>query len=164
MSLSPLRLQRLTARQTEATHQLITFRLREDWFALPIRAVQKVVAGEEVCDRSGAAGRVATYQNQGLLIIDVARQIFKTPALPGTAATLPSQREPYFAILQISDGGIALPLDSAPVLRRVPLSALSPVSASYRAQGNFSCVSAMVIEERDRPPLLLLDPEKLMTA
>ncbi len=49
---SPLRSRRSSTRQTEITQQLIAFRLRQEWFALPIETVLKVVPMGSVLWRS----------------------------------------------------------------------------------------------------------------
>ncbi len=77
---SPLRTRRLAARKAEVTQQLIVFRLQQEWFALPINAVQKVLPMPNVYGDPQATGVSLTiYQDKELLVVDVGRRIFREP-------------------------------------------------------------------------------------
>lgn len=75
---SPLTSRRSTNRKAQATQQLIVFRLESEGFALPIRAVQKVIPRGKIygAPQGGAAG-LTLYQDRELLVIDVDYRIFK---------------------------------------------------------------------------------------
>ena len=69
----------------------------------------------------------------------------------------------YILILQNSQGKRAgLPLNSPPALQRVPFSAFAPLKSDYISEGNIRCVSALVMQENDQPPLFLLNPDQLV--
>jgi purine-binding chemotaxis protein CheW len=53
---SPLTSRRSTTRKVEATQQLIVFRLSQERFALPIRAVQKVIPMGNIYGAPGEQG------------------------------------------------------------------------------------------------------------
>jgi hypothetical protein len=66
-------------------------------------------------------------------------------------------------IVQNSSGQVVgLPIEKPPSLQRVPTSAFAPLSASYIAEGNLRCVSALIKLSNEEPPLFLLNPEKLV--
>lgn len=169
MSISSLRSRRLAARQTETTHQLIAFRLRQEWFALPIQAVQRVIPLDKVYgDPNGTGISVTTYQGNEILAIDVGQYIFKGVPEAATIASFESDGEnpshqPYLAIIQSNaDHLVGLPIDSPPSLRRVPESAFKPLPERYLAKGDIQCVSSLVKSVDSQPPLFLLDCERLI--
>lgn len=164
---------RSTARQARATQQLIVFRLENESFALPIRAVQKVIPMGQIYGASEGAGVSLTlYQDQELIVIDVRRRIFReTPNQDLSEGSLSPQSteqprkvaEHYLLIVQDSQGKIVgLPIDAPPSLQRVPESAFSPLTSDYINEGNIRCVSALIIPNNDEPPLFLLNPNQLI--
>ncbi|MEQ8752600.1 MAG: chemotaxis protein CheW [Coleofasciculus sp. G1-WW12-02] len=178
---SPLSSRRSTNRKPQPTQQLIVFRLYTEGFALPIRAVQKVIPRGKIygAPQGGAVG-LTLYQDQELLVIDVDHRIFKG-AEPPKLSLSSSQRDAaesartasekweddteqrYLLIVQNRAGKIVgLPIDSPPSLQRVPESAFKPLTADYMAQGNLRCVSALVRQNPEDPPLFLLNPEQLI--
>jgi purine-binding chemotaxis protein CheW len=191
---SPLATRRKNRRlRTEATQQVIVFRLRNEGFALPIRAVQKVIPMDKVYGAPGGGGVSLTlYQDRELMVIDVGRRIFrgkpsdesfKSNLLPpspllGEGEPLPSLHRPdigqptptdtqsesgYLLLVQSSRGQmVGLPIAEPPSLLRVPASAFAPLSASYLAEGNLRCVSALIKQMNDRPALFLLNPDQLV--
>lgn len=172
---SPLTTRRSTASRAKATQQLIVFRLRDERFALPIRAVQKVIPmGKTFGAPSEGGVSLTLYQERELLVIDIEHRIFKEAwsqkALPASTSDVRTLTEPYNAtaqryllLVEGSSGKMAgLPIDSPPSLQRVPESAFTPLSASYISQGNIRCVSALIVLNNDEPPLFLLNLERLV--
>lgn len=75
---STLRSRRSAAVKTEATEQIITFCLRQEWFAFPILAVQKVIPlGEVYGDPQGTGVSITAYEEQEIIVIDVGQFIFQ---------------------------------------------------------------------------------------
>ncbi|NEP00012.1 MAG: chemotaxis protein CheW [Symploca sp. SIO2E9] len=69
----------------------------------------------------------------------------------------------YILIVRNSQGKLAgLPLNSPPFLLRVPVSAFAPLTSDYIYEGNIRCVSALVRQENEQPPLFLLNPDQLI--
>ncbi len=181
---SPLRSRRSSTRQTEITQQLIAFRLRQEWFALPIETVLKVVPmGSVYGDPKGTGVSLTIYQGCELLVVDIGYRIFgeaPSPDLATRNALTPSKataplvehsevgrpvvtQERYLLIVQSSDIEIfGLPIDSPPMMRRVPESSFTPLPTTYVAQGNIQCVSSLMIPATDQPPLFLLAPHQLV--
>ena len=171
---SPLTSRRASNRKAEATQQLIVFRLYNEGFALPIRAVQKVIPMGNIYGGSQGAGVGLTlYQDQELLVIDVEHRIFRSaPSSYSPKPALPPQRQEeqpditlagFLLIVQSPQGKlVGLPIDSPPSLQRVPESAFTPLTSTYMAEGNIRCVSALILQNNDEPPLFLLNPEKLV--
>lgn len=157
---SPLRIRRFAAKQTETTKQLIAFRLRQEWFALPIHAVEKVVLLDKIYGDPNQTGIALTiYQDQELLVIDVAHFIFgEIPSLDLTNINCN-----YLVIVKSGNGTlVGLPIDSAPAIRRVAESALKPLPEGYLRNGNIHCVSSLMIETEGENSLFLLDSEKIV--
>lgn len=176
---SPLTSRRATSRAAEPTQQLIVFYLEGEGFALPIRAVQKVIPMSNLYGSSqGASLGLTLYQDQELLVINVGLRIFKSaptqevvlPILPQGQDKPEEQEEGkgntaqrFLLIVQGSQGRlIGLPIDSPPSLQRVPESAFTPLTSTYIAEGNIRCVSALILQKNAEPPLFLLNPEKLV--
>ena len=181
---SPLRSRRLAAQKTEATKRLITFKLGEENFALPLDRVNKVTTLDRVYgdpDRTGVS--LTTYQGRELVVIDVGYRIFGKspqvllPSQPKKNHSLDPQsdRDPvrYLLVLQsesIQTTGTAtqlvgLPIDSPPSIQSIQLSAFQPLPDIYRQHSNIHCVSAMSVAvagggatpESERPAMFLLD-------
>lgn len=171
---SPLTSRRLTnRRKIQATQQLIVFRLRNEGFALPIRASLKVIPLGEVFGAPQTTGVGLTiYQDQELLVIDIGKRIFKgvvtQSALPTTEPleALPISETiegSYLLIVQNSTRKlVGLPLLEPPTLQRVPESAFAPLTPDYLAYGTIRCVSALIIQGNEQPPLFLLNPDQLI--
>ena len=172
---SPLTSRRASNRKAEATQQLIVFRLHNEGFALPIRAVQKVIPmGNIYGGQEGAGVSLSLYQDQELLVIDVEHRIFRSAPSsysPRLRALPPQGQEEqpditlagFLLIVQSPQGKlVGLPIDSPPSLQRVPESAFTPLTSTYMAEGNIRCVSALILQNNDEPPLFLLNPEKLV--
>jgi purine-binding chemotaxis protein CheW len=171
---SPLTSRRSTRRVAEATQQLIVFRLRNEGFALPIHAVQKVIPMGNIYGAPGGVGVSLTlYHDQELLVIDPEHRIFKG-ALPldsDSSALGQSNAEPiddtivqrYLLIVQSSQGKVVgLPIEEPPSLHRVPSRAFAPLTSDYISYGNIRCASALIKQNNDGPPLFLLNPDQLV--
>ena len=179
---SPLTSRRSTRRNAVATQQLIVFRILSEGFALPIRAVQKVIPMGNIYGAPWGAGVSLTlYQDQELIVIYVGRQLFRG-ALPQYSSKSTTQHETcgypvvgeqepmndntvqrYLLIVQNSQGKlVGLPIEEPPSLHRVPESAFAPLTSDYLSYGNIRCVSALIKQNNDEPPLFLLNPEKLV--
>jgi purine-binding chemotaxis protein CheW len=171
---SPLTSRRSTRRAAEATQQLIVFRLLSEGFALPIRAVQKVIPmGDIYGAPQGSGVSLTLYQDRELLVIDIEQRIFRgAPSLDSSESTLglraqleldDTTQARFLLIVQSSQGKlVGLPIDSPPSLQRVPESAFTPLTSDYISEGNIRCVSALIVQNNDEPPLFLLNPEKLV--
>jgi chemotaxis signal transduction protein len=172
---SPITSRRSTRRKgAEATQQLIVFRLRNEGFALPIRAAQKVIPMGNVYGALGGTGVSLTlYQDQELLVIDPEHRIFRgVPFQDSESLALPTecasslQRttvQRYLLVVQSSTGKVVgLPIEEPPSLHRVPTSSFAPLTSDYISYGNIRCISALIKVNNDEPPLFLLNPDQLV--
>lgn len=162
MAISTLLRSHRANRKAESTQQLLTFQLEQEWFALSIRAVQRVVPlGKVYGDPHRKGVSLTLYQDQELLVIDAGQRIFGVPS----RALVEAETLSYLVIVQNSQGAIAgLPIVGQPALRRVPFSAFGPLPDAYVATGNIHCVSSRMIQTGEEPLLFLLDPERLVPA
>lgn len=176
LQLSP-RSQRLRSRKAEFTHQIIVFRLRQEWFALPIQAAQKVIPlGKVYGAGAGSAISLTLYQDREIPLLDIQQRIFGTvtqPSLPGNPAPTkqhtsqvdPLQPERFLLLVQTVTGAtIGFPLNAQPMLCRVPESAFTPLSATYLIQGQLRCVKCLIIPAPEQPPIFLLNLDQLLQA
>jgi chemotaxis signal transduction protein len=175
---SPLRSRRLAAQQVEVTQRLLTFELRTQSFAIPLDRIHKVTTlnapGERAShrlygdpNRTGVS--LTTYQGNELVVIDVGHRIFGNAdvLLPSqsqidriTASVTPAVR--YLLIVQPEpDRLVGVPIDSAPSIQSLPISAFKPLPAIYQQHSQIHCVSAMSIDLPDRPSIFLLDVDAL---
>jgi chemotaxis signal transduction protein len=164
---------RSTKLQDRATQQLIVFRLLHENFALPIKAVQKVIPiGNVYGAPQGAGASLTLYQERELIVIDAEHRIFrsrKNPDSSPSASRSWSQNSPYdttqsryLLVVQNSSQKLAgLPIDEPPYLLRVPSSAFAPLTSDYISEGNIRCVSALIVQNNEQPPLFLLNPDQL---
>ena len=172
---SPLATRRKSRRIAEVTQQLIVFRLHDEGFALPIRAVQKVIPMGKIYGAPGGAGVSLTlYQDRELIVIDVEHRIFRgrpskdsfKNAFHYQVEETPTDTPPaqhYLLIVQSSSGQlVGLPIEEPPSLQRVPQSAFAPLSPSYISEGNLRCVSALIKRNNDESALFLLNPDQLV--
>lgn len=173
---STLRSRRFAATQTEETKQMITFRLRQEWFALPILAVQKVVPlGKVYGDPKGTGVSITAYEGQEIIVIDVAQLIFRdssssnnfeleTDIQTSEFSFLEWEKQRYLIIINLNEETqdlLGLPIDSQPAMRRVTKSTFKTLPQAYLNQGNINCVSAEIIELPDHQPIFLLNPQAL---
>lgn len=162
---SPLRSRRFAARQTKANIQLIGFRLRQEWFALPIDAVKKVVPlGNVYGDPQGTGISLTNYQGRELLVVDVGRRIFgdRDNSLAQSPTSNPPEQRFLLIVRGDRDTMVGLPIDSPPSICRVPETAFTPLPEIYLDRGNIHCIASTTIQMPDRPPMFLLDAERLV--
>ena len=178
-----LRTQRARSRKPEFKHQIIVFRLRQEWFALPIQAAQKVIPlGTVYGGGTGAEMGLTLHHDREIPVLDIQQRIFGTSGttssianqpllLPGDSAaseqavspTDPALPTRFLLIVQTgSDTSIGFPLDSQPMLRRVPESAFAPLSAAYLSEGQLRCVRCLIISAPEEPPFFLLNLDQLL--
>jgi chemotaxis signal transduction protein len=170
MTINSLVRSRHTAgRNTEKTKQFISFRLRQEWFVLPIDSVQRVIQmGKVYGDPQGTGVSLTNFQGQEIIVVDVAHLIFgETSSLvqeQKQSLSTNEKNQPRILLIIQSDKGeiVGLPVDSTPIMRRVPDSAFTPIPETYIAQGNVRCISSTMIQLSDQPPLFLLDPNQLV--
>ena len=176
----PLRSQRLRSRKVEVTHQLIVFRLQQEWFALPVQAVQKVIPLGNVYGAGlDAAIGLTLYHDREISVLNIQQRIFRTvsqPLLPVSPDAAPrlkpetSQADPsllgrFLLIVEtLTEAAIGFPLDTQPLLRRVPESAFVPLSDTYLTGGQLRCVKCLIVPASDQPPIFLLHLDQLLQA
>jgi chemotaxis signal transduction protein len=157
---SPLRSRRLSAAKAqEPSQRLIVFRLGDEMFALPLDLVHRAIAMDKVYgDPQGSGVSLTIYQGREIAVIDVGRQIFS-----GEPSILElEQSDRYMILLHTTEGRlVGLPIDSAPSIQTIRESTLHPLPEMYADRGKIRCVSSLVIERADSPPIFLLDPNFL---
>lgn len=168
---SSVRSQRGANRKTEATEQLIAFQLRGEWFALPVKAVQKVIPlGQLHGDPHQTGISLTLHQGQEITVVDVGYRIFNETAQSPVkekpdAVPLPVPEEELqrcLVLVKTEAGGVVgVPIDSQPAIRRAGKSQFTSLPEAYLDRGNIHCVSSMIVDDGGVDPLFLLDPEQL---
>lgn len=167
---SSVRSQRDANRNTEATEQLIAFKLRGEWFALPVAAVQKVIPlGQVHGDPNQTGISLTLHQGQEITVVDVGHRIFNEEAQSSSNGNTPRPQtkdspvsQKCLVLVNTAEGGVVgIPIDSQPTIRRAGKSQFAPLPSSYLKQGNIHCVSSMIVDDGGVKPLFLLDPEQL---
>lgn len=166
---SSVRSKRGDNRNTEATEQLIAFKLRGEWFALPVAAVQKVIPmGPVHGDPNHTGISLTLHQGQEITVVDVGHRIFneKSSSLLGKSPSPKSKDSPNsqrcLVLINTPEGGVVgVPIDSQPAIRRAGKSQFAPLPSSYLDRGNIHCVSSMIVDDGGVEPLFLLDPQQL---
>ncbi|EAZ92466.1 chemotaxis protein CheW [Crocosphaera chwakensis] len=153
---------RSPGKTTQNTQQIITFLLGEEWFALAIDAIQKVLQlGKVYGDPQRKGVSLTHYQGQELLVIDVARRIFGTETLSSHQNT--DQTRFLLIIHNNNNEIVGLPIDSSPSILRVSESAFIPLPDTYLTQGNIHCISSTIIQVNEQQSFFLLDVNQLMS-
>jgi chemotaxis signal transduction protein len=173
------------SRKAEFKHQIIVFRLRQEWFALPIQTAQKVIPlGTVYGGGTGAEMGLTLYHDREIPVLDIQQRIFGTTSETVSQALLPPSNTPslkpatgltatdhtdatppqrFLLIVQTaSETSIGFPLDSQPILRRVPESAFTPLSTAYLNEGQLRCVRCLIISAPEEPPFFLLNLDQLL--
>ena len=135
---STLRSQRLATVQTETTEQMITFCLRQEWFALPILAVQKVIPfGKFMATLKIQELALLPMKSKKLLLLMLLNLFFKichhqlilfpteidaTTELDIDPSFLDWEQQHYLIIINFNkttQNLLGLPIEDQPVMRRV---------------------------------------------
>jgi len=168
--------QRLANRRAEPLQKLIVFRMRQEWFAVLIQFAQKVIPLGLVYGAPQGGISLTRYQDREIPVIDIERRVFGNavnlslmPALPGggdspvqtSPPPVPENQRHLIIVEDIQGALIGVPIDSPPMLRRVPKSAFAPVPAIYLAEGSIQCVSALITISENEPPFFLLNLDQL---
>ena len=165
--LSPIQSRRFNRQAKEKDLQIITFLLYQEWFALKLEDVNKVILLNDIYgDPKGTGVSLTTYQNQELVVIDVSYKIFgNSPNYQTNIDMLKNKEEPsYLIILENSQGEkISLPIDKAPLIKRVKETSFKPLPEIYLKRENIKCLSSKIIEVVNESPshYFLLDKNKL---
>jgi chemotaxis signal transduction protein len=166
---SPLRSRRLAAQdRAELTQRLITFKLGTETFALPLDRVHKVTTLDRVYgDPNDTGFSLTTYQGRELVVIDVGHRIFGRavqilpPSLKPALGDMSDENlsvVKYLLVLQPApDRLVGLPIDSAPSIQSIPVSAFQPLPEIYRQHSQIHCVSLLSSDTAERPAIFLLD-------
>lgn len=165
--ISPRRLRHARTRQSEKKQQLIVFQIGQDYFALPIQAVVRVVSmGNTYGDPYKVGASVTVHQGQEMAVLDVGRHVFgelsQPPRRPlASSAEGANPLSSYLIIAKtLHNTLVGLPVQAQPTVRQVPLSSFNPLPLDNVAKVNIQCVSSLVIEP-DHQPMFLLNTEQL---
>ncbi|MBD0266724.1 chemotaxis protein CheW [Pseudanabaena sp. FACHB-2040] len=154
-------------------HQMITFPVRQDWFALPIQTAQKVVPLTAVHSSGHAHGLgLILIDGHRVPTIDLERHIYRDvpqavlPAVGYSAKLpLPELIDPRHVVIiklpQLAEV-LGLVVSHAPVLRRVPQSAFAPISVAFLSMSQMRCVNAVISLPQQEDPIFLLDLEQVL--
>lgn len=154
---SSLRSRRLTHQNTEIIHHLVTFRLRHEWFALPVASVIKVTERGEIYGNIQNNGVGLTwYHDREIIVIEIGYCIF------GESHPSPITDQ-YLMVIQSNEEWAGLPLSSPPKIARIPDKSLVPLPETYLSYGNLHCLSSQMSKLPDHPPIFMLDAHQLIT-
>ncbi|NJM57052.1 MAG: chemotaxis protein CheW [Synechococcales cyanobacterium RU_4_20] len=160
--LTQARLRPSRKKSTIRQQQFIAFRLRQEWFALPIAAVERIIPRGDIYGNSPEVGLGLTlYQGKPLLVVDVGHHLF------GETATSPQVLAEQFLLILFDTQQqqfVGVPIDSAPVLKKLLLDAMEPLPDRYQSAGKIRCVSASTVQAAGEALLFLLDPAQLFAS
>ncbi|MEO1134247.1 MAG: chemotaxis protein CheW [Cyanobacteria bacterium J06639_1] len=170
-TLSSSRTRRSRSRTAEATRQVLTFKLQDEWFALPLEAVRKVsVLGDIYGDGNHSGISLTVFEGRELVVVDVARRIFSQSDIgssqsnaAGAIASNNSTAPSFLIVVSNSeDNWVGLPTQTPPAVRRIPASAFTPLPETYRAAGTIQYVSSLAVQTEGEPPMFVLDRDRLI--
>jgi chemotaxis signal transduction protein len=172
---SPLRARRNAKRPVESTQQMITFCLRQQWFALPMAVVKRVSTLHSSANGSSKQlETVASEEDTELIKINAEQTIFlKARSIFNSQAQARSQssnfqestiQEPdrFSIVFQTSNGMFyALTISSAPKMQRISPESIVPFSSTDMSIEPMECISGVVKQTDNLKTLYLLNPEQL---
>ncbi len=155
---------RLIKLQPQNSQKLLTFRLREEWFALLIKDVIKVIIADKIYGHSQQKGISLTqYQDQEILVIDVGYAIFSQPKTSQLTDQIKSKDLQYLVIIQNSNQEmVAIPIDSPPTIYQVDDSQFKTLPEQYLNLGKIQSISNKIVQIQDQSPFFLLDPDQII--
>ncbi len=161
MATALTRYRRLPAQ--EPTLRLIAFRLRHNWFCLPLAMARRVIPA---ADPTAPGLGLTQLHQENIPIMDVADRVYQSaPLLPSPNDPAPAgPNQPLKSILVIDSprfGLLGLPIDGIPNLKRARQSAFSLVPATYLAMNRLQGINTLVTLSEAEPPLFLLDVDAL---
>lgn len=158
----------------DSTVPLIAFQLRQHWFSLPLSLSRQILSKQgntddldEFCIQVG---------KEKIPLVDTAALVYgpllETPELIDGPISISSLAAPGQSILVIKgpeDESVGLLIDGTPVIKQVPLSAISPVPLMYLTIHCLQGISSVVDVDMEPPapskpayPLFLLAVDKLL--
>lgn len=152
------RARRLNKYQSKYTQKLVTFCLRQQWFAFPLKSVVKVITVDKFyCDLTQMGVTLTTYQNQEVLILDLGYYLF----LEQFQFHNNTQLE-YLILLQNQKQEIlGIPVASLPVIRGCDNSAFKKSIKIQLQSAKISSLSVTIVEIKNNPLIFLLNPEQI---
>lgn len=163
----PTNRRRSVTHRAQATQLWLVFGLRQDWFALPVHVVHKVVHIERLYGTgSDSMAGLAFYQNQEIPVIDLEPRIYgpchQLLSGSGESSFRASDWPRLLLITTHPQGGlVGFPLSEPPTLRRLTDSAFSPLPATYLSEGSLKGVGAIAVPDPDQPPIFVLNLNQL---
>jgi chemotaxis signal transduction protein len=146
---SPLRLRRLADQSTEATQKFITFQIAQQYCALPIDQLVKVIMMEEISYTVQPTGHtVIKYKGQDLVVWDLGKLLFGQTSIPSTA----TQHQHLLLGRAANDQVVGWLIDTPPATQTVVASALLPstdlpgIVATITADRQYYVVNLTAIE------------------
>ncbi len=160
--LSQARLRPTRKKVAKHLRQFISFRLRQEWFALPIEAVERITFMGEVYGNSPEAGLGLTlYKGEQLLLVDVGHYLFGEEP---SRSQLPAEQFLLIMLDVQKHQFVGIPIDSPPVLKKILPESIESLPERYQSDGKIRCVSSATVQSDDRSLLFLLDSTRLFTA
>jgi chemotaxis signal transduction protein len=149
----------------EPTLQLITFRLRHNWFCLPLAVARRVIS-LGVNDPALELG-LTQFHQENVPIVDLADRVYQSvPLLPSPSDPLPEAQSAPLQSILVADsprfGLLGLRIDGIPNLKRARASAFSPVPATYLIMNRLQGINTLVTLNETEPSLFLLDIDALI--
>ncbi|HEY9761199.1 MAG TPA: chemotaxis protein CheW [Trichocoleus sp.] len=164
---------RLKALPASPQHQMITFPVRQDWFALPIQMAQKVFPLSAL-EGNGSIHEVGmlALEGQQIPLVDLEQHIYRDipravlpPAEGGAKGITKAWVDPRHVLLirlpQIPEP-LGLIVSETPLLRRVPQTAFGPVPGVFLAMSQMRCISAVITLSDQATPIFLLDLNQVL--
>ncbi|TVQ41827.1 MAG: chemotaxis protein CheW [Gloeocapsa sp. DLM2.Bin57] len=134
----------------------LTFAYDQNWFAISVLSVIKVITTEAIYGLSPSNPISLTqYQNQEIVVIDLAY-------LLGLEKSTNQTSYPYLLIMQLANQDlVGLPLVNPPVIQRVPTENIASLPTSYLTKNKIASLSSKIVKIPNSHPLFLLDTDKL---
>lgn len=165
---SSLRYRNTAQASLEASEQLITFCLQSEWFALPINTIEKVIILPSIHgDPNNTGISITNYEGRELLVLDVSLRLFGKSTTSvrqeNNLKTHSFKNQRYLIIVKTkTEELVGIPINSSPVIRRVPKSAFIPLPDIYLKQGNIQCLSSTMLQLADEAPIFIIEAEQLL--
>lgn len=164
---SPLRARRNANRPVKSTQQVITFCLRQNWFALPMEVVKRVSSLHSSVSNSNEQMSATDSMDEAKLTTINADQAIFLDARSVLDTEVGSQ-EPdessarFLIVVQRSNGETyGLTIRTAPKMQRISPASIAPFSLTDLALEQIQGISGVVNQAVEPQTLYLLNPELL---
>lgn len=168
---TPRRLQRSQKNPQLSYRQFLVFTIANEQFALPIESIYKVIQTPQVYGDPNHRGfGLITYQGEQIVVIDVEQHLFGRSQLLESPSKNKLEAARFLILMRVEQSDrssqiIALPVEQAPQLQRLPQQTITSLPDSYLRWGDIHGVTSVSVQDLEVPdehPTFILEPSAVL--